>query len=284
MKKLVSLLLVLAFIVALCACGGEENSAASSETPESESVKSEADIGLDEGGSTSDENTDDSVDESVDKSVDESVNEIEDADEEIIDGFDVNGNTIYYTEDGIYTTVWIEHKDGEKVKLYKTASILDVKASPNGKLILYTEYEWEYTSRAFIYDVEKRKSRELDITGLPEEHCGYYYDFIDDENIAFADILSVGTVAIGGDVYCLSLKGGAARKIIATPADWRLQVMWFCKDGDRFVITAGYYDENYAEYERLYFVMPFSEVVDLVKNGGCVTVSPEDATDSTKVT
>ena len=262
MKRLTALLLVIIFVTSLTACG----EAVVNEPSRDESVENSV---------ASDTSVEASVNESTDESVDESVDEA-DKDESFTFSTVSNGNLIYITEDSntFSRQLWIRYSSGESIKLFESDYIVSAEPSPNGKYILFTEYEWEVVGKVYLFDVELKESRELELEGLRKDHLPYNVEWLDDESFLFTDIFSQGTIATGGYVYKYKLDSIYAypKKLFITPPDGRLRIADVKKIGDDFVLEAYYFDEGFAEHEALYYVIPET----VMKNAHSDLLLPQD--------
>ena len=246
MKKSVSLLLVLAFIVALCACGDSINETSVEES----ALVSNDDL----------KTTDESVANDKSYVIDESVEDTEEADYFL--STVSHGNLIYVTEDDDFNReLWIKYENGEKFKIHEGHFITSAEASPDGKHLLFTEYEWETVGKLYVFDVEARTSKEI-VYENKNDLVVYNAEWIDDESIVFTNIYSQGTVALGGKVlkYNIDREFMHFDVVFVTPPDNRLQISDVTKKGDDFILTAHYYDEGFAESETLYYSVPYSAI------------------------
>ena len=257
MKRLTALLLVIIFVTSLTACSeAVVNEPSRDESIDNSAVSDASDESVNE---STDESTDKSVNESTDESVDESTDEsVED------DGFMFstvsNGNLIYITEDSntFSRQLWIRYSSGESFKLFESDYIVSAEPSPNGKYILFTEYEWEVVGKVYLFDVESKESRELEFEHLRKDYLPYNVEWLDDDNFLFTDIFSHGTVAAGGYVYRYRLdrKFLYLTEVFITPPDGRLQISDIKRSRNEFILTAYYFEEGFAEHEALYYVIP----------------------------
>lgn len=278
MRRFTLIISALFLSVLLCACSGaEDSSSVVPNAPEQES-KDVSEQVSEQMSETVSESSDTSDGES-----DESSNDPLTAPENALYSFYAGENLVYLAENAdseLTLTLWIKYKNGEAVDIHTDSRmyIIKAKASPDGKKILFSNYEWECGATVFLYDAESRVKTELEIAGIPEGHVPYYLDWVDNKYFMFTEIYDSGTVAIGGEVYVYDIESGSdtARKVIAAEND-RLQIMSFERDGDSFVIKAGYYDEAYNEYETLLYTVPVSEIEASIE-GGEMTLLAKDGT------
>lgn len=253
MKRLTALLLVIIFVTSLTACGeAVVNEPSIDESIDNSAVSDASDESVDE---STDESTDESVNESVNESTDESVE-----DDSFMFSTVSNGNLIYITEDSntFSRQLWIRYSSGESFKLFESDYIVSAEPSPNGKYILFTEYEWEVVGKVYLFDCDTRTSRELEFEGLRNDYLPYNVEWLDNDNFLFTDIFSHGTVAAGGYVYRYRLDREFLylTEVFITPPDGRLQISDIKRSRNEFILTAYYFDEGFGERETLYYAIP----------------------------
>ena len=246
MKKIIALLLVLIFVFAFGACGDSINETSVEES----ALVSNDDL----------KTTDESIANDKSYVIDESFEDTEEPDYFL--STVSHGNLIYVTEDEDFNReLWIKYENGEKFKIHEGHFITSAEASPDGKHLLFTEYEWETVGKLYVFDVEARTSKEI-VYENKKDLVVYNAEWIDDESIVFTDIYSQGTVALGGKVlkYNIDRQFMHVDVVFVTPPDNRLQISDVTKKGDDFILTAHYYDEGFAESETLYYSVPYSAI------------------------
>ena len=265
MKQIIFTFLAFLLALMLCACESAINGASVGSKNESAATDN-SDPALDDISESKGESENTSESES---NVSEEASE---DDEDILSAeysFSAGENTVYLIRNANFEyELWIKYKDGEKIKIYADSCMatIEAKASPDGKMIAFSNYEWECGATVFLYYVDSREKVELEMTDIPEGYVPYYLDWHDDTHLMFNIIMDCGTVAIGGDVYIYNTESKNAKKIISAESD-RLQIMSFERDNDNYRFKAGYYDEGYAEYEVIYYEFPFSEIEALTEDG-----------------
>ena len=96
-------------------------------------------------------------------------------------------NMIYKGDNGIENV--IIHKDYQP--------IYNMAISPNGKTLVFTNFEMEGYAATFLYDIETGEKQELSLTdALPLNHAAFAYCWLDDRYLLMAEKLDHGFVAV----------------------------------------------------------------------------------------
>ncbi|MBR5285321.1 MAG: hypothetical protein IKU30_00330 [Clostridia bacterium] len=247
MKRFIALTLLLTFVFSLAACEA---------TPEEPQSVSNGGTSLEEDiGHTEESGADNSIDVSGATESDEIKNYM------LSTVF--NSNLLYLTENTNDFTreLWIEYADGLELLIHKGRFINYAELSPDKNKILFTEYEWETCGKLYVYNFETNEANEIELA-LPEDHVVYNATWLDNENIVFTDIFSQGTIASGGNVYIYGLGStrGYCERAVVTPPDGRLMIESLQRSGDNFILSAHYFNEDFSVSERLYYILPYSEL------------------------
>lgn len=123
--------------------------------------------------------------------------------------------------------------------------------SPNGKYVSYiSPFEWECLGSLYLIDLETGEKSTL-IAPDKNSNIPKAIAWLDDYNLAVIIGFGYGTVAIGGNIFILSLTDNRLSKL--TNYKMNVQVTNIKKDGP-FLKFKGikYTDEIYNKYEEFY--------------------------------
>lgn len=269
MKKFIALLFCAAFLFSLAAC----NEAVNNESlgAESEINSAVSDISVEESTEAS---VEESVEESTEASDEASTEESVVEDENVTESFKIGENTlnIISDEETGYTKLSVTYADSTKQTLCEDYNVYDISASPDNKHLFFCVYEWEEYGDLYLLNFESKKLTKLPLYDAEKDRIPYQAIWLDNEYIVYSDKMHAGTVAIGGDVFVYNIVSGTNKKIIATPADARLQITDILADVSGFQFACGYYDEHFNEYEKLNFDLSLDRVKELIGKEEAITV------------
>ena len=134
-------------------------------------------------------------------------------------------------------------------------------------------FEWESKANVWLYDVEKRKTRELPITNIPAHTTVANMEWLDDRYFLFIVQFDSGTIVRGGDVYVYDTKTDQYKAIVINN-DNKFQTSDFDVYNQDFVIIHSYlYDDQYYYTEDKYHLLTHDEIYDLIKNNKTIDLS-----------
>ena len=177
-------------------------------------------------------------------------------------------NMIYKGDNGIENV--IIHKDYQP--------IYNMAISPNGKTLVFTNFEMEGYAATFLYDIETGEKQELSLTdALPLNHAAFAYCWLDDRYLLMAEKLDRGTIAVGGDIYVYDTETEqCSALIVASQPELQFQQIDMLND-ELILIKAALYEETYYFTEDVFFTVKTDRLYELIENGGSMTISPDDA-------
>ena len=177
-------------------------------------------------------------------------------------------NMIYKGDNGIENV--IIHKDYQP--------IYNMAISPNGKTLVFTNFEMEGYAATFLYDIETGEKQELSLTdALPLNHAAFAYCWLDDRYLLMAEKLDRGTIAVGGDIYVYDTETEQCNAlIVASQPELQFQQINMLND-ELILIKAALYEETYYFTEDVFFTVKTDRLYELIESGGSMTISPDDA-------
>ena len=177
-------------------------------------------------------------------------------------------NMIYKGDNGIENV--IIHKDYQP--------IYNMAISPNGKTLVFTNFEMEGYAATFLYDIETGEKQELSLTdALPLNHAAFAYCWLDDRYLLMAEKLDRGTIAVGGDIYVYDTETEqCSALIVASQPELQFQQIDMLND-ELILIKGALYEETYYFTEDVFFTVKTDRLYELIESGGSMTISPDDA-------
>lgn len=286
MKRIFITVLTALLVLSLCACNETNPSSdASSLNSEIESLKEQIDKLKEQlegsenessvSGSSENSESESSEPENTESLPEDNSASIELPDmSEIVEIMQVNGgHTLVITEDkeDFHRELKMYYADGTSELIFSNSYIHIAVASPDGSMVIYNDFEWEVSSKVYLYDAASRTSKELSMKSLPENHTASYMDWFDSRYFMLVSQFDHGTVAVGGDVFIYDTKTDECRKLIGR-ADDRIQIVSFERNGDSIVLKVAKYDESYANAEYYFYNVSVSEINGLISNGGSIDI------------
>ena len=172
-----------------------------------------------------------------------------------------------------YYTLSIEYEDKTVVEVIKLWNIWTIKASPKGTKVILNDYDFEVNAKVYMYDVEKRKTRQLPITNLPEQTTVEDMEWLDDRYFLFIVQFDAGTIVRGGDVYIYDTKTDQYKAIVKN-TDKKFMTSGFNVYNEDFVVIHSYlYEDTYNFTEDKYHLLTHNEIYDLINNNKTIDLS-----------
>jgi hypothetical protein len=177
----------------------------------------------------------------------------------------------YYT----LSMVYIGETVVEVIELHQ---IWTVRASPNGTKVILNDFLEEYTAHVYMYDVEKRETKELLMPDLPSERTVEDMEWLDDRYFLFVVQFDDGLAVRGGDVYVYDTETDEYKAIIKSEDYWKFQTEDFDVYRNDFVIFNSWLGDGHANFtEKKYHMLTYDEIYDLIKNNKILDLSKKDS-------
>ena len=178
-----------------------------------------------------------------------------------------------------YEMLSIEYPDKTLVDIIQLYNIWTIRVSPDATKIILDDYEFEYNAHVYMYDIEKRETRELMITDIPEYRTVSSMEWLNGRYFLFVVQFDTGTVVRGGDVYVYDTETDEYKVIIRSEDYWELQADDFDVYKDEFVIINGWMrGENTSDLtKRKHYLLTYDEIYDLIDNNKIIDLSKRES-------
>lgn len=178
-----------------------------------------------------------------------------------------------------FVTLSMEYPDKTVVEIINIHYIWTLRVSPNETKIIFNDFEGESVTHVYMYDIEKRETRELSITDIPQDRTVSSMEWLDDRYFLFVVMSDHGTVVRGGDIYVYDTQTDEYKVIIKSEDNWQLQASDFNVFMDEFVIVNCWMQgENGADLTiRKHYLLTYDEIYDLIENNKIIDLSKRDS-------
>ena len=151
--------------------------------------------------------------------------------------------------------------DGKWEKLFDSPILINTLAvSPDGTKIVFNDYDPDYTSRNYLFDMETRELTKLPIGDTDEERAVSYLGWLDNRYFLYVDQENY-IACMGGTVCWYDIQTGKSFLLIKPnndpEPDWEsynyLEIHRVDLWGDKVLVTVASWDYDYNDYEILFY-------------------------------
>ena len=151
--------------------------------------------------------------------------------------------------------------DGKWEKLFDSPILINTLAvSPDGTKIVFNDYDPDYTSRNYLFDMETRELTKLPIGDTDEERAVSYLGWLDNRYFLYVDQENY-IACMGGRVCWYDIQTGKSFLLIKPnndpEPDWEsynyLEIHRVDLWGDKVLVTVASWDYDYNDYEMLFY-------------------------------
>lgn len=186
-----------------------------------------------------------------------------------------------YCETYYYT---VNSSEKPKLILRNYLKFWNMSISPNGKRILFNDFEVEGGGRLYLYDIETEVANEIDFEGILEAyHYARFVGWLDDRYFLFVEGEdNPGTY--GGNIYLYDTQASTCRELIKTEnRDMRIRSFsvynrnesWQ-EEQKRSIFFEIVISENANFAEERYAMLPMSEILSAIEKQSTVTIKSKD--------
>ena len=165
--------------------------------------------------------------------------------------------------------------DGKWEKLFDSPILINTLAvSPDGTKIVFNDYDPDYTSRNYLFDMETRELTKLPIGDTDEERAVSYLGWLDDRYFLYVDQENY-IACMGGTVCYYDTQTGEHAWLIKPDNDfephWEFDALleihrvdiW----GDKVLVTVAAWDSTYNSYEILFYTYSKEMLYSCIEKG-----------------
>jgi hypothetical protein len=165
--------------------------------------------------------------------------------------------------------------DGKWEKLFDSPiHISTIAVSPDGTKIVFNDYDPDYTSRNYLFDMETRELTKLPIGDTDEERAVSYLGWLDDRYFLYVDQENY-IACMGGTVCYYDTQTGEHAWLIKPDNDfephWEFDALleihrvdiW----GDKVLVTVAAWDSTYNSYEILFYTYSKEMLYSCIEKG-----------------
>lgn len=151
--------------------------------------------------------------------------------------------------------------DGKWEKLFDSPILINtIAVSPDGTKIVFNDYDPDYTSRNYLFDMETRELTKLPIGDTDEERSVSYLGWLDNRYFLYVDQDNY-IACMGGRVCWYDIQTGKSFVLIKPnndpEPDWEsynyLEIHRVDLWGDKVLVTVASWDNDYNDYEILFY-------------------------------
>lgn len=196
--------------------------------------------------------------------------------ESVLKVFDMKeGNRLYLSKTGSrYVLSMLV--DNHIEKIHEDWNISVIKPSPDRSKVIFNDFDFEVTAKVYLYDVEKKQKKQLNLSELPNLRTASYMEWIDYRYFLFVVQLDQGSVVKGGELYVYDTETDKYRKIIQGENE-STQISTF-DVYDRFIlITCAVLDEALEKAEKEFYLLPMNEIMDAINKEKEITLKSKNA-------
>ena len=177
-----------------------------------------------------------------------------------------------------YSLSIVNKTDNTEVEIIKLNYFWALRASPDRTKVIFNDFQAEYTAHVYMYDMEKRETKELLMPDLPEYRTVTNMEWLDDRYFLFVVQYNTGLVVRGGDVYVYDTKTDEYKAIIKSEDYSKFQTEKLDVYSEDFVIFYSWLGDGTANFiENKYHILSYDEIYDLINNNKTIDLIEEDA-------
>ncbi len=144
--------------------------------------------------------------------------------------------------------------------------------SPKATKVVYDDFEYEASTTVYLYDVESKATKTLDLSALPENRTAAGLQWLDDRYFMFVVQLDHGTIVRGGDVYVYDTQTDKYQPLIVNSSS-PFQTFAIDSYEKLFVIKSFLYDDTMNFTTEKYHTMTADEIYALIEGNKTVDLS-----------
>ncbi len=160
----------------------------------------------------------------------------------------------------------------------------NVSASPNGKKVLFNDFEVEAGGSLYLYDIEAETASKIDFKGILEEyHYAHYAGWLDDRYFLFTEGMDYPSI-YGGNIYVYDTQTNICRELIKTE-NRDMEIRRFSiynrneswqEEQKQSIFFEIVFSENANFVEERYAMLPVSEIRDAIEKQSTVTIKAKE--------
>lgn len=181
----------------------------------------------------------------------------------------------------IYTLYCRSYGDSEIKKIADLPThIAEYSFSPDGKTLVFNNYDPDYMSQNYLLNLENGEIKKLNIGDTDEERTVSALRWLNDRYFLFVE-QSNAIACQGGDVYVYDTETDEFAKIIGSEGN-ALEIHSFDvhthgEDAEVYwLLTAKEWDETYNFTDTYFYAVTETTLYDLIENGKVLTLDPKD--------
>ncbi len=165
--------------------------------------------------------------------------------------------------------------DGKWEKLFDSPILINtIAVSPDGTKIVFNDYDPDYTSRNYLFDMETRELTKLPIGDTDEERAVSYLGWLDNRYFLYVDQDNY-IACMGGRVCWYDIQTGKSFPLIKPnndpEPDWEsynyLEIHRVDLWGDKVLVTVASWDNDYNDYEILFYTYTKEGLYQCIEDG-----------------
>ena len=161
-----------------------------------------------------------------------------------------NGTLYLVDQEDQEKQLFINYDNGSTVILAEGTNFQYLSVSPDGKKIIWNDYEWEYNATAYLFDTETGRLHGSPMDDLGENYTPSFMGWLDSRYFLFVVQFDHGTIVRGGDIYIYDTQTDEYRLLIKAGSldAHTLMIHAFEVQGDDVVFHAYDYDYDTDQY------------------------------------
>ena len=179
------------------------------------------------------------------------------------------------TKESEITVYLRRYLDGKWEKLFDSPILIStIAVSPDGTKIVFNDYDPDYTSRNYLFDMETRELTKLPIGDTDEERAVSYLGWLDNRYFLYVDQDNY-IACMGGRVCWYDIQTGKSFSLIKPnndpEPDWEsynyLEIHRVDFWGDKVLVTVAAWDYNFNDYEILFYTYTKEGLYQCIEDG-----------------
>jgi hypothetical protein len=184
---------------------------------------------------------------------------------------------LYGLDENYCKKLIIVHADKSVHTIFNDRLMTTIKPSPDGSKVIMNNFEMDYHSQVFIYDVDTNTTKDPLMSVIPAGYTASFMEWLDSRYFLFVVQYDQGTVVRGGDVYVYDTQTDNYRLLLARE-DKAHQICSFAVYPDDIVtFKAMYRDKTVGDFNKdVYYSVTVDEIYNLINSNKTMTLKAEN--------